>query len=143
MAGENVISGNARFSFGGKTIFHATSCNISMTRAFRERTTKDTDGTQRAKGNFSWGGGGDALLVYGSDNLTTMDFYALVAAHQEDSDEPLTIEVVQDETDATKKLSGECFIETLDATMAVNEDGTLSFGIVGNGKFTIEDIVAG
>ena len=143
MAGESIISGNARFTFGGKTVFHATNCNISIVRTFKERTTKDTDGTQRGKSTIGWTGGGDALLVYGSDNLTTMDFYQLVEMHNEDSDTPLVIEVVQDETDATKKLVGECFLENLDATMAVNEDGTLSFGIVGNGKLVPEDIAAG
>lgn len=142
MAGEKIISGNARFTLGGKTIFHAISCSISMDRTFKERTTKDTDGTQRGKSNFDWTGSGDALLTYGSDNLTTMDFYALVEAHQDDSDVPLDIELVQDETDATKKLVGQCHIQNLSPTTAVNEDGTLSFSIVGVGKFTIEELAA-
>lgn len=140
MAGEKIMSGNARFTFGGKTIFHAMNCSISMNREFKERATKDTNGTQRAKSKTNWSGSGDALLTYGGDSIDTLDFYGLVEMHQDDSDTPLQFELVPDEVDANKKLTGECFIETLDPSLAVNEDGTLSFSIVGNGKFVIEAI---
>lgn len=136
MAGEKVISGNMRITFDDDTVFHSTSCSLSLSREFKERATKDTTGTERAKGTKSWTASVDGLAVYNSDNNGTMDFFALFDAYTDDTATPLSVEFVPDENDATYKLAGEGFIESVEKTMPNDEDATISVSVVGNGAMT-------
>jgi hypothetical protein len=138
MAGEKVISGNMRITIDGKTVFHSTSCSLSLNREFNERATKDTNGTERAKSTKSWTASVEGLAVYGSDGTGTKDFFAIFDAYDSDVDAPLDVEFVPDETDADYKLVGEGFIESVEKTMANDEDATISVSILGNGSMTKE-----
>jgi len=136
MAGEKVISGNMRFTFGDKTIYHSTSCSLSLSREFNERATKDTNGTERAKGTKNWSATVEGLAVYNSDGVSTMDFFALFDAYDDDTDAPIDVEFSPDEADAGFKLTGAGFIENLEKTMPNDEDATISFSVLGNGSMT-------
>lgn len=138
MAGEKVISGNMRFTFADKTVYHSTSCSLSLSREFNERATKDTNGTERSKSTKSWTASVEGLAVYGSDGVGTMDFFALFDAYNDDTDEAIDVEFVPDEADAEYKLVGEGFIENLEKTMPNDEDATISFSVLGNGSMTKE-----
>ena len=74
MAGEKVMNGNLRMTLDEKTIYHSTECSVSLTREIRERSTKDTDGVERAKGQKSFSGSASALAVYLSDGEDAHDF---------------------------------------------------------------------
>ncbi|WP_271856074.1 phage tail tube protein [Patiriisocius marinus] len=136
MAGEKVISGNLRFTVDGKTFYHSTSCSLSLTRELKERATKDTTGTERAKGVKSWSMTADGLAVYNGDGTTALDMFGLFDAYNDDTDTNIDVEFVQDESDATYKLVGEGIIDSLDGTFANEEDGTASISIQGSGSLT-------
>lgn len=142
MAGEKVISGNMRITLDGDTVYHSTSCSLSLSRDFKERATKDTNGTERAKGIKSWTATVEGLGVYGSDGTGTVDFYAIFDAYDSDVDAPLDIEFVPDEADAGFKLVGEGFIESVEKTMPNEEDSTISVSILGNGSMTKEALAS-
>jgi hypothetical protein len=134
MAGEKVISGNLRFTLDGKTFYHSTSCSLSLTRELKERATKDTSGTERAKGVKSWSMSADGLAVYDSDGTGTLDMFALFDAYNDDTDTTADVEFVQEEADATFKFSGEGIIDSLDGTFSNEEDGTATISIQGSGS---------
>lgn len=140
MAGEKVISGNMRLTLGGKTIYHATEASLSLSREFKERATKDTNGTERAKGKKSWTASSSALGAYGGDGVATNDFFALFDLYNNDDDVPILIEFVPDETDAEFKLVGNGFIESLEKNLPNEEDSTVSISIVGSGAMAKEAI---
>ena len=140
MAGEKVMSGNARWTLDGKTVYHAQSCTISLTRALKERTSKDIKGRQVAKGIKSFSLSVSALATYGSDGTETHDFRSLFKAYNNDDDVRIPIEFIPDEADAAWKLVGDGVITDLSGDFANQEDGTSSLTMEG-GAMTDEDIV--
>lgn len=135
MAGEKPISGNLRLTLDGKTIFHAMNCSLSMTRDFKERATKDTTGTERAKGTKSWSASFDGLATY-AGGTTAHDFASLFDLYNDDTETPIDVEFVPSESDHTHTMVGEGFIDSLDGTFPNDEDGTLSLSVVGSGAMT-------
>lgn len=140
MAGEKPMSGNLRITLDSNTVYHSTECALTMSREFKERATKDTDGTERAKGVKSWSASTSALAVYGGDGTGTSDFYALFDLYNDDTDTPIVIEFVPHESDATYKLTGLGFIESLEMNAANEEDATASISITGSGAIVKETI---
>ena len=140
MAGEKVMSGNARWTLDGKTVYHAQSCSLSFTRAVKERTSKDIEGRQVAKGIKSFSISISALAVYGSDGTATHDTRALFKLYNDDSDTRIVLEFIPDEADGNWKLIGEGIITDLSGDFANQEDGTSSMTIEG-GAMVDEDIV--
>lgn len=135
MAGEKVISGNLRLTVDGKTIFHATNCGLDMTRDFKERATKDTTGTERAKGTKSWTASFDGLATY-AGGTTSQDFASLFDLYDDDGVTPIDVEFVPSEADKEYTFVGEGFIDSLSGSFPNDEDGTISLSIVGNGAMT-------
>jgi hypothetical protein len=136
MAGEKVTSGDLRLNLNGKTIFHATDCSLSMSRDFKERATKDTTGTERAKGTKSWSASYNGLAVHASDGVNTHDFIALFDLYNDDTATPIEVEFIPVDADATHIMTGAGFIDSLDGTFTNDEDGTISLSIVGSGAMT-------
>lgn len=141
MAGEKVMSGNARWTLDGKTVYHAQNCTINLTRALKERTSKDIEGRQVAKGIKSFSISISALATYGSDGTETHDFRALFKLYNDDTDTQIPLEFIPDEADSLWKLVGEGVITDLSGDFTNQEDGTSSMTIEG-GAMTDEDIVA-
>lgn len=132
MADPKVISGNMRITIDGDTVFHSTSCSLELTRSFRERATKDTVGTERAKGAKDWTASVEGLATYGTGD-DTLNFYDIFDKYDDDDDTSLDVEFVPEESDADYKMVGEGFIENLSRTNPNDEDSTISLSIVGNG----------
>ena len=141
MAGEKVLSGNMRLMIGSKTIYHATDATLTMTREIRERATKDTDGTEKAKGIKNFSASANALGVYNSDGTTASDFDALFAIYDDETTETVDIEFVPEESDATKKYTGKAIIDSLELNMANEEDATASINLNGSGTIKSETII--
>jgi len=141
MAGEKVISGNMRLNIDGKTVYHATDATLTMTREVRERATKDTEGTEKAKGIKNFSASANALGAYNSDGTSTNDFSGLFQLYNDDSTDTVDIEFVPSESDATKKYTGKAIIDNLELNMPNEEDSTASINLSGSGVITEETIV--
>lgn len=133
------MSGNARFTFDGKTLYHATECSFSFTRATRERATKDTNGRELAKGIKSFSLTASSLATYDSDGVESHDLGSLFDMYNDDSDTPIQVEFVPDESDGTFKFSGTGIMTSLEGTFTNEEDGTSSLTIEG-GAMTKENL---
>jgi hypothetical protein len=131
MVNGKVISGKLRIKLNAKTVYHATECNLTMSRELKERNTKDTNGIQRAKGVKSWSASTSSLAVYGGDGSSSHDFFALFDLYNDDTDATIAVEFVPSEGDATFKLSGQGLIESLEMNAANDEDATASISISG------------
>lgn len=140
MAGEKVMNGNLRMTLDEKTVYHSTECSVTLTREIRERSTKDTDGVERAKGQKSFSGSASALAVYLSDGEDAHDFGALFDLYNDDTDTAIPIEFVPSEGDASFMFKGECIIESLELNLAVEEDGTASISFSGSKKLEKVDL---
>ena len=134
MAGEKVISGNIRITLDEKTVYHATECSINLSREVRTRSTKDTNGIQKAKGQTDWTGSTSSLAVYNSDGSGTNDFGALFDLFYDDADTVVPFEFVPSEGDATFMFEGNCIIDSLELNGTVEEDGTASMSFSGSEK---------
>lgn len=129
---EKVISGNLRLVLDGKTIYHATESSLSLSREVRERSTKDTDGIERAKGIKTFEASASALGVYGSSNSTTSDFEGLFDIYDDDATESVQIQFIPDESDATVAYEGFAIITSLEGNFANEEDATVSISLTGS-----------
>jgi len=133
MAGEKVMSGNLRIVLDGKTIFHATESSLSLSREVRERSTKDTDGIQRAKGIKSFEASASALGVYGADNASTLDFEGLFDIYDDDvMYENVPIQFIPDENETNVAYEGLAIITSLEGNFANEEDATVSISLSGS-----------
>ena len=125
------MSGNLRLTLDGKTVYHATEATLSLSRATKERSTKDTDGREIAKGIKSFTATASALGVYASDGVDTNDFGALFDLFNDDTDSTIAVEFVPDEADATFKLGGSAIITSLELNAPNEEDSTASITLEG------------
>jgi hypothetical protein len=122
---------NLRFSFGGKTLYHATSCKLSLSTKLEAIATKDTNGTVSTPSNYEWSLNTDALVANKPSGSTTqegfMDLVALQLAGTEI--------VVTFTTGASGDfvLTGSVFIESSDITAETGNSVTGSFSFKGNG----------
>ncbi len=127
----NTITGPLRLTFDGKTYFHETSAQISFSTNFKERTTKDTEGTEVAPDILSYTASGEGLHLTevedGTANLMFEDLFDFYLAKTE-----IDIEFTPNVQGQTKYM-GKAFIETLDINSGTNEDPTASFSLRGNG----------
>ena len=139
------MSGNARFTLDGKTVYHATTCSLSFTRETKERATKDIVGRELAKGIKSFSASISSLVTYNGDGVQTNDFGDLFDMYNDDSDTKITLVFTPDETLTTGEnsftLTGEGIITDLQGDFANEEDGTASLTIQG-GAMT-KDITTG
>ena len=125
------VSGILRFTLDGKIYFHETSASISFSTSFKERTTKDTEGTEVAPDILSWTASGEGLVVAEVDDdtkeLVFEDLFDTYLAKSE-----LDIEFAPSTTGETL-YKGKAYLETLDISSGTNEDPTASFSLRGNG----------
>lgn len=70
-AGQFYKGKNLRFRFEGKTLFHATSCSLSIASDSDEIATKDTDGKVFIPGSYSGTLSTDNLLADKETGATT------------------------------------------------------------------------
>lgn len=122
---------NLRFSFDGKTLYHATSCKLSLSTKLEAIATKDTNGTVSTPSNYEWSLNTDALVANKPVGSTTqsdfMDIVGLQLAGTEIQVE-FSTGVVGDFV-----LSGSVYIESCDITAETGNSVTGSFAFKGNG----------
>lgn len=129
---------NLRFSFNGKTLYHATSCKLSLSTKLEVIATKDTNGTVSTPSNYEWSLNTDALVAnrIGSSQNDFMDLIDLQLAGAQIAVE-FTTGVIGDFI-----LTGNVYIESTDITAETGNSVTGSFSFKGNGDLTKSVVVA-
>lgn len=69
-----------RLSFGGKTLYHSTSCKLDIQNKTQDIATKDTNGEVSIAGAYSWTVSTEALMANKPALSTQVDSFELVAA---------------------------------------------------------------
>lgn len=139
----SVISGNARFTLDGDTVYHSTDCSITMTRETRERATKDTTGTEVAKGIKSWSASGNQLgvLELPSGVTDSKAFADLFDLYNDDTETLVDFEFVPDNTADLFKYVGKAILTELSLELPNEEDSTSSYSLTGSGVIEKQTIV--
>jgi hypothetical protein len=122
---------NVRFSFNGKTLYHATSCKLSVSTALEEIATKDTDGTVSTPSNYAWSISTEALVADKPASSTQSDFMDIISLQLAGTE--IDIEFTTG-TAGDFILSGKVYIESSDITAEVGNSVTGSFSFKGNGN---------
>lgn len=135
MAAGQIYKGkNVRFSFGGKFLYHATSCALSVSTTLEELATKDTDGTVSTPGNYSWSITTNALVADKPASSSTHDDFMDILALQ------LAGTVIDVEfTDGVSGnfiLSGQVYVESSNITAEVGNSVSGDFSFKGTGNLT-------
>jgi hypothetical protein len=131
MSGKIYKGKNVRFSFEGKTLYHATSCSLSVSTTLEELATKDTQGTISVPGNYSWSISANALVADKPAGSTTQDGFMDIMALQLAST-PIDIEFTDGEV-GSWKLAGTVYVESANISAEVGNSVTGDFSFKGTG----------
>ncbi len=132
MSAGSIYKGkNVRFSFNGATLYHATSCKLSISTKLEEIATKDTDGTVSTPSNYAWSISTESLVANKPLGSTQKDFMDIVALQLAGTE--IDIEFT-DDVSGDFILSGKAYIESSDITAEVGNSVTGSFSFKGNGN---------
>ena len=132
-----------RILLDGTTVFHSTVASFCLSREFKERSTKDTNGIEVAPGVKSWSGSCSALGVQSLDAgvTTALAFEQLFDKY--DADIPLDVEfklVGDPGATGSTFYKGKAYIESLELSAPNEEDATASISLRGDGVIE-KDIV--
>lgn len=129
-AGQIYQGKNVRFKFQDKTLYHATSCSLSISTTLEEIATKDTDGTVSTPGNYSWSITTNALVADKPVSSTQSDFMDVI-----DLQLGKTLIAIEFTDDATGsfKLAGNVYVESANITAEVGQSVTGDFSFKGTG----------
>jgi len=139
MAAGQIYKGkNVRISYGGKTLYHTTSCKLDVSTSLEEIATKDTDGTVQTPGNYSWTASAESLMA---------DIPAM-STTQIAGDDLLDFQLAGTELDfefstyetGSYKYTGKVYVESSSIDATVGQSVTGSFSFKGNGNLTKESV---
>lgn len=135
MAAGQIYKGkNLRINFDGKTLFHATSCSLSISTTLEEIATKDTSGSMVVPGNYTWSLTSAALFADKPAGATQVDAGDLIllqlSGHEIDVE--FTTEITGD-----RIFSGKVYIENSGVNAEVGSSATSDFSFKGNGDLTL------
>lgn len=134
MAAGQIYKGkNVRFSFNDKTLYHATSCKLSISTKLEEIATKDTDGTVSTPSNYAWNISAEALVANKPAVSTQSDFMDVVALQLAGTE--IDIEFTDGAT-GNFLFTGKVYVESSNITAEVGNSVTGSFSFKGNGNLT-------
>lgn len=138
-AGEIYKGKNLRLSYDGKTLFHATSCTLSVSTEIESIATKDTDGNMKVAGNYDWTVGTNALFADketgSTDHVSFSELMKLQLLGQE-----IDVEFTTGET-GDVIISGKAFIESCSISAEVSGSANGDFSFSGNGDLTIDNVI--
>jgi len=137
MAGEPVKGKNLRLSFDGKTLYHATSCSMSISTNFATLASKDTEGEMSLPDNYTWNVSTSAIVANKPVGSTQADFMDIVDLHldQVEVDIEFTTAITGD-----KVIKGKAFVESSAINAEVGNYASGDFSFKGNGNLTREII---
>lgn len=139
MAGEKIIKGkNLRISVGGKALYHATSCSMSITTNIESIATKDTNGNVKTAGAYDWTMSTSALVaVKPTGSATHISFAELLAMQLANT--PVTLEFTTDEV-GEMLLTGSAIIESCNISAETEGAATGDFSFSGDGNLTMTTV---
>ena len=132
-AGQIYKGKNVRLSYSGKTLYHATSCKLSISTKLEELATKDTNGTVSTPSNYAWNISAEALVANKPAASTQSDFMDIVSLQLAGTEIDVTF---TDGATGNFILSGKVYVESSDITAEVGNSVTGSFSFKGNGNLT-------
>lgn len=135
MAAGQIYKGKeVRFKFDDKTLYHATSCALSITTSLEGIATKDTDGTVSVPSNYEWSITTNALVADKPASSTTQsDFMDILALQLAGT--PIDVEFT-DGASGSWVLSGQVYVESANITAEVGNSVSGDFSFKGNGDLT-------
>ena len=127
-----------RLRFEGQTLYHATSCSLSVSMSSEELASKDIEGTLISMGNYTATLSTDVLLADKPDG-------EVVYVDAMDLLEYQLGKVALDWQFTTGKasdlvISGKCYVTQADFTAENKQAATASFSFQVSGKITTERI---
>lgn len=131
-AGQPYKGKNVRWKFDGKTLFHATSCALSISTTLEEIATKDTDGSEVTPSSYTWSMTANALVADKPVGSTTQHGFPDLVDLQL-SNARIEVEFTSDEA-GDFIYSGFVYIESSNMTSDVANamSGDISFKGTGN-----------
>ncbi|QQU04031.1 phage tail tube protein [Myroides odoratus] len=138
MAAGKIYKGkDLRISVGGKTVFHSTSCSITISTTLESIATKDTDGTVNVPSNYEWSLSAESLTADKATSSTQADYFDLIVMQLagEEVDIEMTTGKIGDIL-----LSGKAFIESTGISADTGSSSTSSFSFKGNGDITVSKL---
>jgi hypothetical protein len=138
MAAGDILKGkDLRITFVDGTIYHATECAISSTRAFDEVATKDTNGNIVTPDTYSWNMTASGLVANKPGSSSQKDIKDLWASHIAG-----TIAAVEFKTTETGDmvLSGNVYVESIEMTASTEGRATYSATLRGDGDLTQSEV---
>ncbi|MDM1378819.1 phage tail tube protein [Myroides marinus] len=135
MAGGQIYKGkDLRISVGGKTLYHSTSCSISVSTTLEAIATKDTEGTVNVPSNYEWSLSAESLTADKAVGGTQNDFYDLLQLQLKG--EEVDIEMTTGR-DGDVLMKGKAYIESTSISADVGSSSTSSFSFKGNGDLVL------
>jgi hypothetical protein len=132
MAAGQIYKGkNVRFSFNGKTLYHTTSCKLSISTKLEEIATKDTSGTVSTPSNYAWSISTEALVANKPAASTQSDFMDIVDLQLAGTEIDIKF---TDSATGSFILSGKVFVVQSDINAEIGNSLTGSFSFTGNGN---------
>jgi len=135
MAASTIYNGkNMRLHFGGKTLYHATNCQLTVSSETQELATKDTDGKIVSVDGYGATLSTDALWADKPNGSTTqvdpVDLLDFQIANTLLTWE-FTTSVAGDKT-----ISGSCYVTNSDLGAEVGNKATAAFQFLVSGDIT-------
>ena len=138
-AGQFYKGKNLRFKFDGKTLFHATSCSLSVSTDVEEIATKDTAGKVVIPGSYAGTLSTDALLADKPNGSTTqVDAFDLMALQLANTQ--ITWEFSTGAS-GDRIVSGTTYLTQTDLTAEEAGIGSGSFSFITTGDITLAVVV--
>lgn len=138
MATGQIYKGkDLRVSTNGNTLYHSTSCSISVSTSLESISTKDTKGTVSVPSNYEWTLSAESLMADKPLASTQNDYYDLLQLQL--AGEEVDIEFTTGEV-GDVVFSGKAYIESFSGNADTGSSATSSFSFKGNGDLEISRV---
>ncbi|MFD0701746.1 phage tail tube protein [Myroides pelagicus] len=135
MAEGQIYKGkDLRLSVDGKTLYHSTSCQISISTTLEAIATKDTDGTVNVPSNYEWSLSAESLTADKAAASTQNDFFDLLQLQLQSKE--IDVEMTTGKS-GDILLKGKAYVESTSISAEVGSSSTSSFSFKGNGDLEL------
>lgn len=140
MAQGKIYNGkDLRLRLGGKTLYHSTSCQLTVSSKSQEVATKDTNGDIVTPDGYSATLSMDSLWADKSNGTTTQLDPADLLQNQ--LDEVLLDFEMTTGADGDRVISGQCYVTNSDFGAEVGNKATAAFQFTVSGDITVDTFV--
>lgn len=137
-AGKFYKGKNLRIRIEGETLFHSTTCGLSVAKDMEDQSTKDTNGKIVIPGDYAGTLSMESLMADKEDGSTSVADWADLLQYELDGTE-LSWEFSTGEV-GDKIVSGKMYVNNTDLTAPNGETASASFAFTTNGDILISTI---